>query len=87
MANVVDTEQVECSNMPSLEYLQKQKCMLEQLIVKQERILEQCREEDTHEQQMERIASLMHYGRMLYIVSEKIEDLKWRKQYGKHCNI
>ena len=73
--------------MPSLEYLRKQKCMLEQLIVKQERILEQCIEEDTQEQQMERIANLMHYGRMLTIISEKIEDSKRRKQYGKHGNI
>ena len=73
--------------MAPLEYLQKQKYMLEQLIVKQKRIIEQSRDEDTQEQQMERIYNLMHYGRMLTIVSEKIEDSKRRKQYGKHGNI
>lgn len=79
----MDTEQVEYSNMASLEYLQKQKCMLEQLIVKQKRILEQCSGEDAKEQQMERIANLMHYGRMLTIVSEKIDEKRY-KEMDRH---
>lgn len=69
--------------MASLEYLQKQKYMLEQLIVKQKRIIEQSRDEDTKEQQMERIYNLMHYGRMLTIVSEKIDEKRY-KEMDKH---
>ena len=65
--------------MPSLEYLRKQKCMLEHLIVKQERILEQCSNEDAQEQTY----TFIEKTRQGSTVGFK----NTRQQYGKHGNI